>query len=109
MTSFLRAVILIIAGIGVTIAAIRIGGGPPSIRDALDGDESAQDQTTPAPAEAPSPAPDASASSEPPTESEVEAELRRAEEAIAGKAKASEELPVKPLRADLPISLPSDI
>lgn len=93
-----RALILLLTAGGAALGAVQIGSGPPSVFTVLAAEES--------------PVPPTGAADEagaPPSDAEVEAELRRAEEALGGKSKASEELPVKPLRADLPISLPSDI
>jgi hypothetical protein len=43
-----------------------------------------------------------------PTEAEIQTELKRAEAALDGKDDPDREAPVKPLRADVAIALPSD-
>jgi len=92
MTSFWRTLVLILAGLGAAWAVTRIGGVPPTVFNTLD-------ETTPAP-----PAETAA-----PSQADIEAEIRKAEEALGERADPNQELPVDPLRADVPISLPSDI
>jgi hypothetical protein len=97
MTSFWRTLVLILAGFGAAWAVTRLGGVPPTVFNTLDDAPSAADPP-PAPAggEAPSPA-------------DIEAQIRQAEEALGERADPDQELPVDPLRADVAISLPSDI
>lgn len=97
MTSFWRTLVLILAGLGAAWAVTRIGGVPPTVWNTLD-------ETTPA---ADLPAPPAEAA--PPSQAEIEAQIRQAEEALGERADPNQELPVDPLRADVAISLPSDI
>jgi len=84
MTNFWRLLVLLLAGLGAAWAATRVGGSPPTQ------------------AEAPLQA-------EPPSQAEIEAQIRAAEEALGERADPNQELPVDPLRADVAISLPSDI
>ena len=86
MTSFWRTLVLILAGFGAAWAVTRLGGVPPTVFNTLD-------DTAPS---APSPA-------------DIAAQIRQAEEALGERADPDQELPVDPLRADVAISLPSDI
>jgi hypothetical protein len=117
MTSFWRTLVLVLAGLGATWAVTRVGDGPPTVFDRLDdaAPTAAPAATPPAsptpgaagPADGPVPPPPADAA--PPTDAEVEAQIRAAEEALGERADPNRELPVDPLRADVAISLPSDI
>ena len=114
MTSFWRTLVLILAGLGAVWAATRIGGVPPTVFNTLDDADSAAigsvavppDPPGDPPADVPAPGPDEVAA---PTAADIEAEIRRAEEALGDRADPNQELPVDPLRADVAISLPSDI
>jgi len=99
MKSFWRTLVLILVGLGAGWAATRIGSGPPTLRNALDDTAGTADAAISAPP----------ADADAPTDAEVEAQIRRAEEALGERADPNEELPVDPLRADVAISLPSDI
>lgn len=92
MTSFWRTLVLILAGFGAAWAVTRLGGVPPTVFNTLDDTA----PSAPAGGEAPSPA-------------DIEAQIRQAEEALGERADPDQELPVDPLRADVAISLPSDI
>ena len=91
MTSFWRTLVLILAGFGAAWAVTRLGGVPPTVFNTLD------DET---------PVADVPAA---PSQADIEAQIRQAEEALGGRADPDQELPVDPLRADVAISLPSDI
>ena len=91
MTSFWRTLVLILAGFGAAWAVTRLGGVPPTVFNTLD------DET---------PAADVPAA---PSQADIEAQIRQAEEALGERADPDQELPVDPLRADVAISLPSDI
>jgi hypothetical protein len=91
MTSFWRTLVLILAGFGAAWAVTRVGGVPPTVFNTLD------DET---------PAADVPAA---PSQADIEAQIRQAEEALGERADPDQELPVDPLRADVAISLPSDI
>jgi hypothetical protein len=95
MTTFWRALVLVLAGLGAAWAVTRIGGSPPTVFNTLD-------------AAAPG-APGAPGEGDAPSQADIEAQIRRAEEALGDRADPDEELPVPPLRADVAISLPSDI
>jgi len=99
MTSFWRTLVLILAGLGGAWAVTRIGGTPPTVFNTLD-------EGTPAAVADPPPAPAEGAA---PSQADIEAQIRAAEEALGDRADPNQELPVDPLRADLAISLPSDI
>jgi hypothetical protein len=107
MTSFWRTLVLILAGLGAAWAVTRIGGAPPTVWNTLD---EAAPAATPEPAAAPAadqPAPTAEGAA--PSQADIEAQIRQAEEALGERADPNQELPVDPLRADVAISLPSDI
>ena len=91
MTSFWRTLVLMLAGFGAAWAVTRVGGVPPTVFNTLD------DET---------PAADVPAA---PSQADIEAQIRQAEEALGERADPDQELPVDPLRADVAISLPSDI
>jgi len=97
MTSFWRTLVLILAGLGTAWAVTRVGGVPPTVWNTLD-DEAPAAEVPAAPAEVAAP-----------TQADIEAQIRQAEEALGERADPNEELPVDPLRADVAISLPSDI
>lgn len=97
MTSFWRTLVLILAGLGAAWAVTRVGGVPPTVFNSLD-DTAPAGEVPPAPAQA-----------EAPSQADIEAQIRQAEEALGDRADPNEELPVDPLRADVAISLPSDI
>jgi hypothetical protein len=100
MTSLRRTLVLILAGLGAAWAVTRIGGVPPTVWNTLD-------EAAPAgPAAEPRPPPAEAAA---PSQAEIEAQIRQAEEALGERADPNQELPVDPLRADVAISLPSDI
>lgn len=99
MTSFWRTLVLILAGLGATWAVTRVGGVPPTVWNTLD-------ETTPAVPAADPPPPSEAA---PPSEAEIEAQIREAEAVLGEREDPNQELPVDPLRADVAISLPSDI
>jgi hypothetical protein len=100
MTSFWRTLVLILAGFGAAWAVTRIGGTPPTVWNTLD-------EAAPAPTPEPAAAPAAEGAA--PSQADIEAQIRRAEEALGERADPNQELPVDPLRADVAISLPSDI
>lgn len=100
MTSFWRTLVLILAGLGAAWAVTRVGGVPPTVWNTLD-------ETTPAVPAADPPPPPAEAA--PPSQAEIEAQIREAEAALGEREDPNQELPVDPLRADVAISLPSDI
>ncbi len=83
MTTFWRTIVLVLIGLGAAWAVTQVGSGPPTVLNTLE--ESA------------------------PTQAEIEAQIRQAEEALGERANPNQELPVDPLRADVAISLPSDI
>ena len=91
MTSFWRTLVLMLAGFGAAWAVTRVGGVPPTVFNTLD------DET---------PAADVPAA---PSQAEIDAQIREAEAALGERADPDQELPVDPLRADVAISLPSDI
>ena len=91
MTSFWRTLVLMLAGFGAAWDVTRVGGVPPTVFNTLD------DET---------PAADVPAA---PSQADIEAQIRQAEEALGERADPDQELPVDPLRADVAISLPSDI
>lgn len=95
MTTFWRALVLVLAGLGAAWAVTRIGGSPPTVFNTLDAAAPGGDG---APVEG-----------DAPSQADIEAQIRRAEEALGDRADPNEELPVEPLRADVAISLPSDI
>jgi hypothetical protein len=99
MTNFWRTLLLIVVGLGAGWAATRIGGGPPTVRSALDDSDVAGDPAVTAPP----------AESDAPSAADIEAQIRRAEEVLGDRASPDKELPVDPLRADVAIPLPSDI
>ncbi len=100
MKSFWRTLVLILAGFGAAWAVTRVGGVPPTVFNTLD------DTTPAAPAADPLPPP---AEAAPPSQAEIEAQIRQAEAALGEREDPDQELPVDPLRADVAISLPSDI
>jgi hypothetical protein len=103
MTPLWRTLVLALAGLGAAWAVTRVGGGPPTVLNTLD-------ETMPATEAAPAgEVPPPAAEGAPPSQADVEAEIRRAEEALGDRADPDQELPVDPLRADVAISLPSDI
>jgi hypothetical protein len=108
MTNFWRTLVLIVVGLGAGWAATRIGGGPPTVRNALDDTAATGDAAVTPPPEAPADAPPGAAN-DGPTAADVEAQIRRAEAALGDRADPDQELPVDPLRADVAIALPSDI
>lgn len=89
MTSFWRTLVLILAGLGAAWAVTRVGGVPPTVWNTLD--EAATGERAA------------------PSQADIEAQIRQAEEALGERADPNQELPVDPLRADVAISLPSDI
>jgi hypothetical protein len=97
MTSFWRTLVLILAGLGAAWAVTRVGGVPPTVWNTLDDAAPAAD------------VPAAPAEGAAPTQADIEAQIRQAEEALGERADPNQELPVDPLRADVAISLPSDI
>jgi hypothetical protein len=97
MTSFWRTLVVILAGLGAAWAVTRVGGVPPTVWNTLDDEAPAAD------------VPAAPADDEAPSQADIEAQIRQAEEALGDRADPNQELPVDPLRADVPISLPSDI
>ena len=94
MTTFWRTLLLIVSGLGATWAATRIGGAPPTVFNTLD--EGTPVAAPPAAADEPGPG-------------DIETQIRKAEQALGDRADPEQELPVDPLRADVAISLPSDI
>lgn len=102
MTSFWRTLVLILAGAGAAWAVTRVGGVPPTVFNTLDDSAPAADASVGVPAAG-------TGEGAAPTQEEIEAEIRRAEEALGDRADPNQELPVDPLRADVAISLPSDI
>lgn len=103
MTSFWRTLVLILAGVGAAWAVTRVGGVPPTVFNTL-----AESSPAAAAEQDPTPAPPAG-EAEPPSQAEIDAQIRQAEEALGERADPNQELPVDPLRADVAISLPSDI
>ena len=97
MTSFWRTLVLILAGLGAAWAVTRVGGVPPTVWNTLDDETPAAD------------VPAAPAEGAAPSQADIEAQIRRAEEALGEREDPDQELPVDPLRADVAISLPSDI
>ena len=95
MTRFWRACVVVVAGLGAAWAVTRIGSGPPTVFNTLDA-AGAGEAGVPAEGDAPS-------------QADIEAQIRSAEEALGDRADPNQELPVAPLRADVAISLPSDI
>jgi len=99
MTTFWRTIVLVLIGLGAAWAVTQVGSGPPTVLNTLE-------ESTP-PATGPEPPP--AASGDAPTQADIEAQIRQAEEALGERANPNQELPVDPLRADVAISLPSDI
>ena len=104
MKNLWRTLVLIVVGLGAGSAATRIGGGPPTVRNALDDSAATGDAAVTPPPKAPP-----EAVNDAPTEAEIEAEIKRAEAALGDRADPDQELEVNPLKADVAISLPSDI
>lgn len=106
---FVKVALVIAAGLGSTLAAKQVTDavfGPPVAQLAQAGQEDPPQAPAAGDAGQDTPSPVQDMSRE-----EMEAELRRAQQEITGKGNddMSEFRPSKPLPADLPIALPSNI